>query len=194
MSVNCMPNALGKIAAEVMAGAGLKSSSVVHQRFDRVGMFRTGKLFLLRLLSFDRRMARSSAGKSPRRPSASALVRSPAPLPPWHGWCVLPAIRTLWSAGKASSPFPSAPRCTTGCKSGKIAVGVHIVFIKIAEQRLGCRTDAKALRQFLHAAVRDPRHFRRKPLPVALFFEEMLRDQHRNVHVFSRLSLKRASK
>ena len=66
----------------------------------------------------------------------------------------------------------------------KITIGMNIILIEIAEQRLRSRTHAHALLQLLQSAMCYPCNLRRKALYVILFLlKQALRNQHRKVYI-----------
>ena len=73
----------------------------------------------------------------------------------------------------------------------QIPVGMHIICIKVTEQRLRSRPYAKTLLQRLQTAVSHPRHLRRKAFHmILLLLKQTLRNKHRKVYILHSRFLK----
>ena len=170
--------------SEEMAGRGLQRLTVVHQRFDGVGVLRTGEFLALGLASGNNRDRQVFLYE--------ALVHFP------HHLCAL--FRFLISCVDRVALLPEElsgteerSRRLLPSQHGaplvpylrQVAVGLHGLAPHITEQRLGCGADAETLLQRLHTAVGYPCHLRREAFDVVLLFlEQALRDQHREIYIF----------
>ena len=170
--------------AEVMARAGLQRLPVVHQGFDRIGRFRAGEFFLFGLASADDRDRQDLFAEirvdvqhllCPCRSFLGRGVRGMAFLPQ----------EFARAQERARRLFPADDRAPLVVKPRQITVGMDILRIEVAEQRLGGRTYAHLLLQRRKTALCDPGHFRREALYVVFFLlQKRFRNEHGQVYVF----------
>ena len=190
MSVYWMPKAFGEPVSEVMAGSGLQSFAVVHQRFDGVGGFRSGKFFLVGFAPFDYR-----DGQHFLTEIRVDVEHLDGPL-----LCLLGG----GMGGVAFLPqeFPGAEEGTGGLLPshhgtpliehfGKISVGVNFPGVEITEQSLGGGAHAEPFLQRFQSSLGNPGHFRGKSLYVVFFFlKQALRDKHGKIYILHTCLLK----
>ena len=87
--------------------------------------------------------------------------------------------------------LPAHNRTPLVIDPGKVAVGVDVLCIKIAEQCLRSRPDAHALLQFLQSSMGYPRHLRGKSLHMVLFLlQQALGYEDRHVDILHPCLLK----
>ena len=166
--------------AEVMRRAGLQCLSVMHQRFDREGRFRTGKTLLFRLLAADDRDRQVLLAEI--RINVQHLDRALSGLLCccMSGMPFLPPELSR-AEERPGRLFPANDRAPLVQEFRKIPVGMHFLRIIIAEQGLGGRPYCQLFLQQLGTAPGDPRHFGRESLYVILFLlEQTVRNKQRH--------------
>ena len=147
-------------------------------------MFGAGEFFLLGLLTHDRRNGQILAAqiRIDLQHQLRALFR-------FFG-CGVDRVAFLpqeftGTEERSRFLFPAHDRAPLIVQARQIAVGMYVVFIKVAEQRLGRWPHTETLLQRFLSAVCDPGHLRRKAFHMILFFlQQGLRDQHRHIHIF----------
>ena len=176
---------LCKFLSEEMAGAGLQSTSVMHQCLNGVRGIRTGKLFFFGFLSLD--------GRNRHVLCQEIRIDVQHLLSPFFsfflgrmdGMSLLPKELT----GTKKRPrflFPAHNRAPLIVQARKITIGVNIILVEIRKHRFGCRSYAQALRQRLCSARRHPGHLRRKAVhKLTLLCQKAFRNQHRHIHVLN---------
>ena len=166
-----------------MACSRLQCFSVVHQRLYRIGCLRSGKLLLLGLLSLDNRNRQNLLQKV--RIDVQHLGRSCLCLlcRRMCGVTLLPQ-KLSRSQERSCLLLPAHNGTPLVIHLGKIPVGVNVILIEIAEQRLGCRTHAHSLLQGLQAAVCHPRNLGSKALHmILLLLEQGLGNEHGKIYI-----------
>ena len=176
---------LREVASEVVAGAGLKGSSVVHQGFDRVGRDRAGEFLLFGFLTLDR--------------GDREVLRAEIRVDVEHELCSLLCLFRCGVDGVSLLPhelsgaqerpcllLPADDAAPLVVVHGKIAVGLDLILVEIAEQGLGSGAHADSLLQLLLSAVGDPGHLGREALDqVALLVQKVLRNDHGEIDVLN---------
>ena len=172
-----------KPIAEVVARAALQRLAVVHQRLDRIGCDRTGKLLLVGLLTAHHRNRELLLAEI--RVEIQHLFGSRLCLlfGRVHGVSLLPEELT-GAEERTGRLLPAHHRTPLVQHLRQIAIRVHMLRIVIAEQRLRGRAHAEALLQGLKAALRDPGDFRREALDmIFLLVEKTLGNKKRHVAI-----------
>ena len=174
---------LREVIAEVVAGTGLQSSAVVHERFDGIGCDRACEFLLVGLAALDRgdgKIFRAEVRVDVKHQlgSLDRLFHSGVD-------CVSLLPHELSGAKERSGLLlPADNAAPLVVVLGKISVGLDFVLVEVTEQGLGSGTHADSLLQLFLSAVSNPCNFRREAVDqVALFAEQVLRDHHGKIHV-----------
>ena len=174
---------LGEILAEVVRGAGLQRAAVAHQRFDRIGLRRAGKLLALALLAVDHRHRQHLL--------AHFLVERENR----HRFCLRLFLRLVRGVAFLPEEFRGAqerprhlfPAHDVGPlvdQHGQIAPRLDPFLIHHADDGFRRRPDDQLLGEVLVAAPGDPRHLRREAFDVLLLArQQAFRDQERKVRI-----------
>ena len=173
-----------------MARAALQRLAVLHHRFDGIRRARAGKLFLFALLAAvnrNREVLFAEVAVNAQHLHRLFLRLFGSGM---DGVALLPEElgRAQERAGRLLPAHDGAPLVVF---ERQIAPALHPLGIHRAENRLARRADRQTLGQRLGAALRDPRHFRRKALDVIRFLEQQaFRNEHRHTHVLVAGALK----
>ena len=173
----------GEPVAEVVARAGLERLVVVHHALDRIGVHGAGELLLVGLVAADDGHGQLLlAGIGINFEHLQRLLAGLG-LGGVQGVALLPEELTP-AQERTGSLLPAHDAAPLVIQARQIAPAVHDVAPVLAEERLGRRAHAQALRQLLAAAHRDPRALGREALDVVLLLlQQALGDQHRHGHV-----------
>lgn len=100
-----------------------------------------------------------------------------------HGVTFLPQEFT-GAQERTGGLFPTDHAAPLVVQLWQVTVGLDDIFVMVAEQGLGGRTDAQAFLQLFGAAVGDPCYFGSKTFYMVLFLlEQAFRDEQRHCHV-----------
>ena len=138
----------GEAVAEVVAGAGLQGLAVMHEGLDRVGRLGAGEFLLVRLAAADDRDCQEVLQEiridvqHELRALLGLLRRC------MGGVAFLPQ-ELAGAKERTRGLLPSHNRAPLVVDLRQVAVGVDILRVEIAEERLGSRTHAHALLQFI---------------------------------------------
>ena len=173
----------GKSVAEVMARTALQRLAVMHQRFNRIGGFRTGKFLLVGLASLyhrDRKEFLAEISVNIKHLLGSCLRLLGGSM---NRMTFLPQ-KFHGAKERSRRLLPTYNRAPLVINLRQIAIGMHDMRIKIAEKRLGRRTHAHLLLQRLTAALGYPCNLGCEALNVIfLFIQKAFRNEHREIAV-----------
>ena len=164
--------------------------AVVHQRFNRVSVFRTGETLFFGFYTFDDRHCK--------------VVFTEIRIHVEHADCLFARFLGGGVDGVPLLPqkFAGTQKRTGGLfpahhgnplivKLRQIAVRMHDCFIVFTEQGFGGRAHAKAFFELFIAAVGNPGDLGRETLNVVFFFiEQAFRNKHRHADIFMSERLK----
>ena len=156
---------LREVLPEVVRRARLQRAAVAHQRFDRIGLRRAGKLFALALLALhDRHREHVLAELRVEIENLERLfLRLVGGLV--RGVPFLPE-ELRRAQERPRHLFPAHDVGPLVDEHGQIAPGLNPLLIHHAEDRLRRRTDDQLLLELLGAALGDPGHLRREAFDV----------------------------
>ena len=174
---------LGKVLAEVVAGAGLQGLAISHHRFDGVGLDRSGKLLTLRLFTLDHRKSHVVFGEAGVDLEHAQGFLVGLFLRGVGGMTLLPQ-ELRGPQEETGSHLPTHDIGPLIDQQRQITVGLNPIAVGIPDDCLRSGTDDVRLFQFLATSVGDHGQFGGEALHVLRFlFEETLGDQHREVGV-----------
>ena len=166
-----------------MGGTGLQCLAVVHECLDGIGGFGTGELVGLGLLAADDRDGKILLVEVRVDVQHALGLFDGFLCRGVQGMALLPQEFT-GTQERTGGLLPAHDADPLVIEFRQVAVGLDDVLPVVAEQGLGCRTDAQALFELLTAADGDPGALGREAFDVVLLFvEEALRNEHRHVDV-----------
>ena len=174
---------LGKVGAEVVAGAGLQRLAVLHHGFHAVSCARAGKLLLIALAAHQHRHGQLVLGHlavdvQHLHGFFLGFLRRRV-----DGMAFLPE-KLAGAKERARALFPAHHAAPLVVLHGQIAPAAHPLGIHGAKNGFACGAHGQAFLQLFAAALRHPSHLRRKAFHMLGFLEQQaFGNEHGHVDV-----------